>query len=297
MFLASESTATGDGEEPPAKQQRRARTDYAAASGQGRSDEEIIELTCPICLMEMLPPSTRRTRRYYVRMCGLHITHPRCKQGLLRRGCPTCREPLVENEEIDETASIIFWKAGLQPACGCGKQHTREAAANCKQRLTMCPETDCHRIFFLDKIEAHYAKKHKGLPVPANHDEDEAEPPPPTCPFEGCTADLAEEPSIHDHIANCSYRPMQCVCGFQGPLITVETHQQSCRSVKCPASECVKACLQVDVPLKRCTHSIREHCPLESLIHLVSTKTEAEITNILSHIATLRQAMAIRPLE
>lgn len=291
MFLASASAGRDD--QRPTKR-RRTKTDYAPTADSSEYQNDVLELVCQICTVQMMPPSTPRSRLYYVHMCGLHLAHRNCKRCLPRHNCAVCREPFAEQEEIDETKSIIFWKAGLRPKCGCNQVHTREAAAKCKKRQTMCDVAECNELFFLHEIDQHYDKFHEGMPVPENYDSEPAEAPPPTCPFEGCTAVIED---IQEHLATCSHRPMQCVCGFDGPLITVETHQQSCKSVKCPAADCVEAFFKIKVPFKRCSHSIREHCPLEALIHKIAASSSNDVQEVMHQIITMRQTMSIRQVE
>ncbi len=139
----------------------------AASSAQAARGpvNDIVDLRCQICHADMLPPSAKHTRLLSVYLCQTHMVHTQCKARLGNRGCQICRIPCIAENEITESMSNYMWKSGLRVTCGCGRSHTREAASECPQRMTMCLFQDCFHVMPLDKTQEHYDEAHPGRAV------------------------------------------------------------------------------------------------------------------------------------
>lgn len=171
----------------------------------------LLDLKCQICHEEMVAPSTPESRLYCAYLCPSHIIHVECRARMNATRC-TCRAPLATTTDLSENTSLVYWRAGLRPPCGCGRAtHTREEAVRCRRRQVMCLFPDCREPVFLHELEDHYSEKHPGEPVATQ----------PKCPFPGCPDATHTLESLAEHVMSCPYKQVKCVCGLVGPLLIV----------------------------------------------------------------------------
>jgi hypothetical protein len=255
----------------------------ASQTPQAASAAEIIDLRCQLCHCEMVAPSTRDSRRHVSMVCESHIMHKTCFAQLKQKRCPTCKTS-VETNEFSESASLILWRSGVRPLCGCGRtDHTREKAAACPAREVTCLFPGCVDSYYLNEQDIHYSTCHPGEVVVSE----------PRCPYQGCQDAQQTFESFDAHVAECVYRPVTCVCGEDGPLYLIQQHQATCDKVQCPTRLLVKTRFGITLPGGKCRHGLGITCPFEAFMRAVLDMDCEQATDFLREIVDWRQSYAL----